>query len=124
MGDSLKSFNDGIRQSAHADAIRNRRAERDMSPEQRQQSQLEAIVTKIATAVTTAIISKLTIKTTGTGGLTSSGSGLNLTLQLNMPAAPIQPVNGGMGDGQWSDTITDCDGNTFEVWIRNFTPPP
>lgn len=120
MGDSLKSFNDGIRQSAHADAIRNRRAERDMSPEQRAQSQLESLITKIATSVATAIVSKITIKTTGTGQLSQSGSGLNITLNLSIPAAPLQPIN----VGKWSDTITDCDGNTFEVWIRNFTPPP
>lgn len=96
-----------------------------MTPEQKQQAGLEAMINRIVDARVDARveakIAKLTIKSGQ--NIKFSGSGFNITGTVTFPNQPLQGQSS-VTDGDWGPLTTACDGSTFEPFIRNYTPPP
>lgn len=116
----LQQLNDQLRQRAHAEEQKLKLEGRRLTPEDRQAKEAEAKMRSIATAAAEAAIRSLTIQ--NGQNVTISGSGRNITIGANLVDPNAQNGQGGAAAGIWQ-SMTDCDGNTFDVWVRNIQPP-
>ena len=114
--------NDQARQQAHADAIRQRTDERRLTPEMKEARDGAQEMEKIKALIEQKVTAALANFTIQSGNCMSfSGSGPNITGAWVPPPAPPS-TQLGPTEGSWR-SITDCDGVTFDVWVRNVVAP-
>lgn len=122
MADDTDRINDELRQQAHARDIRERREQQEKGPEKQEKQdeakQVARLDAMIASRVDRALRSAFQqLKIQSGNSIRVSGGGANWTISWEPPSVPNpQTVT---PEGEWYE-VTDCNGNTFEVKIRNF----
>lgn len=129
----LDRLNDQLRQRAHAEEVRQRRAEREGIDTGGSavaaggpggglnEMQVHAIAEAVAAQVVRKMMSGFKIQSGQNMNFSGTGFSITGACTLQLPNAQ-QGGSGVGGDGVWTD-FTDCDGNTFQVWTRNFVAP-
>ncbi len=110
----LERMNDQLRQRAHADQARSRTQDRRLTPEQREQKQLESLIKRVAEDAVNKAISRLIIHSGQ--NIQFSGSGYNITGDVTIPQPEIQT-------GQLVQ-FEFCDGGSGQVEVFGYIAPP
>lgn len=119
--DNQQQINDALRQTAHAELIKEQRRQADLPPEARRDEAMEKMMFAAAERAVQKAFQGFTLQSGNR--IRISGTGRNITVAYeDAPAVSGKNDPQTIAGGQWY-SLTLCDGTTLDVWASNIVPP-